>query len=109
MRHGALRVRLAGLCFASAGLLFILYPTIRPFSDETSLKAAAAFASDAWLIAHVLAMLGLILVTPGILGLHRLVRDTVAEGVAALAVVVTLVGTGLALPFYGAEAFGLQA
>src|SRR2546427_10969618 len=49
--------RLGALCLAVAGILFVLYPAIRPFSDETSLQGAEAFASNAWIVAHVLAML----------------------------------------------------
>ena len=39
------RVRLTSACFTVAGLLFVLYPAIRPFSDEKSLQGTAAFGS----------------------------------------------------------------
>jgi hypothetical protein len=35
------RVRLGALALAVAGVLFVLYPAIRPYSDETSLEGAA--------------------------------------------------------------------
>ena len=102
------RVRLGALALAVAGVLFVLYPAIRPYSDETSLQGAVAFASSAWIVAHVLAMLGFVLVALGLLALYRTLRDTPAEGLAFLALVATWIGAGLTLPYYGAEAFGLH-
>jgi hypothetical protein len=103
------RVRLGALALAAAGVFFVLYPAIRPYSDETSLQGAAAFASSAWIVAHVLAMLGFVLVALGLLALYRALRDTPAEGLAFLALIATWIGVGLTLPYYGAEAFGLHA
>jgi hypothetical protein len=105
----AVRVRLGAAAFAIAGVLFVLYPAIRPFSDETTLQGAAAFASTAWIVAHMLAMVGFVLVTIGLLGLYVAVRATAAEAIAFWALAVGLAGVGLLLPFYGAEAFGLHA
>lgn len=102
-------VRLAAAALAVAGLFFALYPAIRPFSDETSLQGATAFASDAWIVAHVSAMLGFVLVTLGLLGVRLELDRTPGAGIASLALVVTWLGVGLTLPFYGAEAFGLHA
>ncbi len=102
------RVRLGALALAVAGVFFVLYPAIRPYSDETSLQGAAAFASNAWIVAHVLAMLGFVLVALGLLTLYRTLRDTPAERLAFLALVATWIGVGLTLPYYGAEAFGLH-
>jgi hypothetical protein len=102
------RVRLGALALAVAGVLFVLYPVIRPYADETSLAGAAAFASTAWIVAHVLAMVGFVLVALGLLAPYRTLRDTPAEGLAFLALVVTWIGAGLTLPYYGAEVFGLH-
>jgi hypothetical protein len=102
------RFRLGALALAVAGVLFVLYPAIRPYSDETSLQGAAAFASDAWIVAHVLAMLGFVLVALGLLALYLTLQDTPAEGPAFLALIATWIGVGLTLPYYGAEAFGLH-
>src|SRR5215218_11162161 len=44
-RVTATRVRLSTAALIIAGLLFVLYPAMRPFSDEASLQGAAAFAS----------------------------------------------------------------
>ena len=102
------RVRVGALALAVAGVLFVLYPAIRPYSDETSLQGATAFASNAWIVAHVLAMLGFVLMPLGLLALRGTLQDTPAEWLGFLAVVTTLIGAGLTLPYYGAEAFGLH-
>jgi hypothetical protein len=104
----SVRVRLGAAALAAAGVLFVLYPAIRPYSDETSLQGAAAFASSAWIVAHVLGMIGFILVALGLLALHRTLRDTPGERLAFLALVTMWIGVGLTLPYYGAEAFGLH-
>ncbi|MFI5272204.1 MAG: hypothetical protein ACHQ4H_04125 [Ktedonobacterales bacterium] len=103
------RIRLGAASLAVAGVLFVLYPAIRPFSDETSLQGAQAFASTAWLVAHILAMVAFTLVELGLLGLYLALQENVAEGNAFWALVVSLLGIGLTLPFYGGEAFGLHA
>jgi hypothetical protein len=103
------RIRLAAVSLAVAGVLFVLYPAIRPFSDEVSLQGAQAFASSAWIAAHMLAMVAFVLVELGLLGLYLALQATAAERPAYWALVVSLLGIGLTLPFYGGEAFGLHA
>ncbi|MBP1965620.1 hypothetical protein [Paenibacillus aceris] len=103
------RVRFATVALAISGILFVLYPAIRPFSDEVSLLGAAAFASTEWIIAHVMAMLGFILLTFGILGLHLFLQEATLDRLAFRGFVLSWLGTGLTLPFYGAEVFGLHA
>jgi hypothetical protein len=105
----AQRVRLGSLALAVAGVLLVVYPALRPFSDETSLQGAAAFGSDAWIAAHMLAMVGFILTALGVFGLHLALQNTHAEGASFWALIVTWIGVGLILPFYGGEAFGLHA
>lgn len=110
MRSAAVFRSLLGAgSFVVAGLLFILYPVIRPFSDEVSLQGAAAFASRAWLVAHMMAMVGFTLLPLGLLGMHNALHGTAAEPMAFRALVFGVIGTGLTLPFYGGEAFGLHA
>jgi len=103
------RVRFGAVSLAVAGVLFVLYPAIRPFSDETSLQGAQAFASAAWIVAHTLAMAGFILVSLGLIGLHATLRIASGERLAFLSLVGWVVGAGLTLTFYGAEAYGLHA
>ena len=103
------RVRLGAASLAIAGILFVLYPAIRPFSDETSLQGATAFASSEWLLAHILGMLGFTLIGLGLLGLHIALRETSVERLAFGALVLGWLGICLTLPYYGGEAFGLHA
>lgn len=101
------RVATGALSLAIAGILFVLYPAIRPFSDESSLSGAAAFGSNAWLISHIMAMIAFTLASLGLLSLYIYLQGTPLERMAFRALVVSWLGTGLTLPFYGAEAFGL--
>ncbi|HEY7591622.1 MAG TPA: hypothetical protein VH969_00595 [Actinophytocola sp.] len=94
--------RLAPLSLAAAGVLFLLYPAVRPWTDETTVDGAReAMASGAWVAAHAFAMLGFILVPLALLALR--------ESVGLAPMVVMSVGAGLVLPYYGAEDFGLHA
>lgn len=103
------RIRLASVSLVIAGILFVLYPAIRPFSDETSLVGAAAFASPAWIVSHVLAIVAFTLLGAGLLGLYLLLQNGSCGRLALRSIVVTWLGIGLTLPFYGAEVFGLHA
>ena len=95
-------VRRSSYLFGFAGAMFALYPALRPYSDEEGMSGAHAFASPLWVAAHTCAMLGFIA-----LGLAVLYAKGVRE--PDTAVVSTLVGIGLVLPYYGAEAFALNA
>lgn len=106
---GAARRRLGAAALAIAGVLFVLYPALRPFSDEVSLQGAAAFAAPTWLAAHMLAMVGFTLLAVGLLVWYLALQASPAEPLAFRALATSLVGIGLALPFYGGEAFGLHA
>lgn len=92
-----------------AGIGFVLYPALRPFSDEVTLKGAAAFGSSNWVLAHMIAMVSFSLLLPGLLGLYTTLRADQAGTFPAWAAMVTMTGIGLTLPFYGGEAYGLHA
>jgi hypothetical protein len=102
-------VRLGAAAFAVTGVLFVLYPATRPYSDEKTLDAARAFASSAWVAAHLFAVVGFILLTLGLLALRLTLAGTPGQRLASTALVLTWVGVGLVLPYYGAEVFGLHA
>lgn len=104
-----LSVWLTSASFVLAGLLFVLYPAVRPFSDEVSLQGAAAFGSTAWIVAHSFAIVGFVLVVLGLFGTYLRLQHTRGEGPALLGLLLSWIGVGLVLPFYGAEVFGLHA
>jgi hypothetical protein len=92
-----------------AGLGFIAYPALRPFSDEVSLAGAAAFGSEQWILAHMIAMISFTFLLAGLLGLSYQLRQA-NHGIGAYgALLVSLIGVGFSLPFYGGEAYGLHA
>jgi hypothetical protein len=103
------RYRLAAAALAAAGAGFAIYPAVRPFSDETSLRGAAAFASTRWLVAHSTAMIAFVLLALGLFGVAARLRQTATARRARLGAVLAAAGAGLTLPYYGAETFGLHA
>lgn len=103
------RTLLAALSLAVAGACFFAYPALRPYTDETALAGAGAFASPAWILSHTLAIVGFMLLVLGLLGLYGILRETRAEPRAVAALVLTWAGVGLVLPYYGAETFALAA
>jgi hypothetical protein len=100
---------LTAISLIVAGILFVAYPALRPFSSETGLEGAQAFASTNWIIAHSLAMAGFILLGLGLLGVCEQLRGTRGQRAATWGMVLSWVGIGLTLPYYGAEVFGLHA
>ena len=92
-----------------AGVLFVAYPALRPFSSEKGLEGAKAFASTNWIIAHSLAMAGFILLGLALLGVCEHLRGTNGERLGSWAMILSWIGIGLTLPYYGAEVFGLHA
>jgi hypothetical protein len=87
------------LALVVSGILFLLYPAFRPWTDETTVQGAIdAMSSSAWVLSHFFAMIGFILVPLGLLAL-RGKAPAILFGI----------GSGLVLPYYGAEDFGLHA
>lgn len=87
------------------GVLMAVYLLVRPYGDAGSeSENAQAFASTAWLVAHVCGALALASV--GRLGLRLAdLTDSVAARVARWS---GLAGAVLVLPYYGAETFALH-
>lgn len=110
MTTSATRIRWGAAALAAAGVLFLAYPALRPWHDENTVSGAtASMSSTAWVAAHFFAMLGFILVPLGLLALRAAIATTRAEPLALTATVLAWIGTGLTLPYYGAEDFGLHA
>lgn len=90
---------IAAVLFAVAGALFIVYPVLRPYSSEVGVEGAIAFGSNQWVIAHVAAMAAFACLAAACCFFARFKTTKVAA----------VLGTGLILPYYGAETFGLHA
>lgn len=104
-----LRITTTSVGLATAGLAFATYPALRPWGPESGARGALDLGSTAWLASHVLGMVGFVLLAFSLRAAAnrtpwswsgRPLRE--AEGRAWLAV-------ALLLPFYGAEAYGLNA
>ncbi|HEY3681658.1 MAG TPA: hypothetical protein VGL93_01380 [Streptosporangiaceae bacterium] len=99
--------RFAALGFAATGAAFLVYPAVRPWHDETTLAGAAGMASPSWVVAHLSAVAGFITLTLSLLAVRSLLRGTRGSGASLAALLLTWVGVGLTLPYYGAEVFGV--
>jgi hypothetical protein len=103
-------IRLGAVALALSGLLFFLYPAVRPWHDESTVAGAvASMSSHAWVAAHVFAMFALILMPLGMLALFGLSAGSRSARLTLAATVIIWVDAGLALPYYGAEDFALHA
>jgi hypothetical protein len=110
MSTSATRIRAGAAALAAAGALFLAYPALRPWHDEgTVAGATASMSSTAWVTAHFLAMLAFILMPLGLLALRAALAATRVEPLALTAALLAWIGSGLVLPYYGAEDFGLHA
>ena len=110
MSTSATRIRAGAVALAAAGVLFLAYPALRPWHNEgTVAGATASMSSLAWVFAHFFAMLAFILMPLGLLALRAALAATRAEPLALTAAVLAWIGSGLVLPYYGAEDFGLHA
>jgi len=101
-----MKARWGSVALVTAGLMFLLYPAIRPWHDETTVAGAReSMTSSAWVAAHFFGMLGFIAVTLGLLAVHRVIHSRLSQA----ALLTMWIGAGLTLPYYGAEDFGLHA
>lgn len=90
---------LAAAGFGLAGVLFVVYPALRPYSSEQGLAGAGAFASWQWAASHLCAIVAFVLLA-----------QTVARmDLGRVAAVMIGLGACLVLPYYGAEVFGVGA
>lgn len=110
MRASSVGTKLGVLALALAALLFLLFPILRPWHDETTRAGAiAAFGSGAWVASHLFGALGFVLVPLGLLAVRSVVFAAPTGRLAMLAVVLCWLGAGLLLPFFGSETFALNA
>ncbi|MFD7078020.1 hypothetical protein ACFV9G_27675 [Nocardioides sp. NPDC059952] len=103
------RTQMGAVAFAIAGVLFAVYEVVAPRADETTLDGASAWASAGWSIAHISAIVGLILIPLGYGAIRGFLDGTPQERTAYLAAVIGYIGSGLTISYYGAEVYGLKA
>lgn len=100
--------------FAAAGVLWALFPLLRPWADKvpaSSADLAPAWASDAWVVSHLLGIAALGLLVPALLGLRHLLATAPGGRGATLltwATGLAWIGTAGASLYYGAEMFGIR-
>jgi hypothetical protein len=104
------RTRIVGpVSFAAAGVLFLLYPALRPWTDASPDTAASAFTAPAWIVAHLMGVAGFALVAAGLFELRDALAATSGGRPVQLALGAWWAGVALVLPYYGAEIFALHA
>jgi hypothetical protein len=104
------RTRAGAVALAAAGALFLAYPAVRPYHDETTAAGATtSMGSNAWVASHLFAMVGFVLLPLGLLAITGVVGRTRPAGLTLAATVAVWIGAALCLPYYGSEDFGLHA
>ncbi len=106
------KFRVGAVILAISALLLAAFPLVRPFADMSlnPLEVADTFASPSWVLAHILAGLGFILLPVGLFGLYTFLQGSNGERRAAQGLILSWIGIGLILPtVLGTEAFALRA
>jgi hypothetical protein len=108
------RIRLGAAALGISALLFAAFPLVRPFfpipdvnSPANLTVATQALASSAWVIAHFIAMMALVLLLFGVLTLYAYLTNTRVERRAFLAMIFGLAGIALNMPTLGVETYTL--
>lgn len=106
--------RWTAAAFAAAGVLWALFPLLRPWADNvpaSSADLAPAWASDAWVVSHLLGIAALGLLVPALLGLRHLLATGPDDRGATLltwAAALAWIGAAGASLYFGAEMFGIR-
>ncbi|MFD4352471.1 hypothetical protein ACFWPX_07920 [Nocardia sp. NPDC058518] len=108
--HPDRRARWGAVAFALAGILFVIYEAAAPrVTDQTTLDSAESWTSIGWAVAHIAAIVGLVLIPLGYGALRGQFRGTRNESTVAAAATIGYIGSALTISYYGAEAYGLKA
>lgn len=104
-------IRPAAFALAAAGVLFALFPLLRPWADkaETAEGYAAAMGSPWWVLAHLSGAAAFLLFALAAVGVRDAHLGTRGEAAGRGALVLIWLGTGLTLLYFGAETFALHA
>ena len=111
-----LRKMVAGVCMALAPLAFLAAAVVSPELETTAGKqlAVAADHLDRFYISNLLAMIGLILFVPAVLGLMHMLRErrasygAVGGGLTMLGLLASLVGIGVGFATWQMASDGVQ-
>jgi hypothetical protein len=110
------RKMVAGACMVLAPLVFLVGFVVSPRLETTAGKqlGAAADHLDRFYISNLLAMIGLILVVPAVLGLMHMVRErrpgygAIGGGLTMIGVLASLVSTGAGFAIWQMAKDGVQ-
>ncbi|MEU6860900.1 hypothetical protein AB0B28_18740 [Glycomyces sp. NPDC046736] len=100
---------MGAIAFALAGVLFVVYEAAAPRADQTTLVGAESWTTVGWSVAHIAAIVALILIPLGYGALRGFFEGTRNEKTAFLAATTGYIGSGLTISYYGAEVYGLKA
>ena len=105
-----LYLRIGTASLALAGVLFALFPLTRPWQDATGTDAGliAATASSWWIPSHLFGALAFVLLALATTAVLGVLMNTRGEPAGRSMALLTMLGVGLILPYYGAESFGLH-
>ena len=103
------RARMGAIAFALAGVLFVVYEAAAPRVDQTTLAGAESWTTAGWALAHIAAIVGLILIPLGYGALRGFLEGTRNEKTAFMAATTGYIGSALTISYYGAEVYGLKA
>lgn len=103
------RARLGAVAFALTGILFVVYEAAAPRRDQTTLAGAESWTTAGWALAHLAAIVGLILIPLGYGAIRGHLEGTRNEKTAFKAAAIGYVGSALTISYYGAETYGLKA
>jgi hypothetical protein len=111
-RNSLDRRRRGAVVLGLAGLLFALFPLIRPFGDDPSggtEAVAATLASDAWVGSHLMLAFAFVLLNFGAMALYAHISATGVERLAFTSLIVTLIGATLLVGVASLEGVALNA
>jgi hypothetical protein len=108
------RIRLGSLALGISGLLFTLFPLVRPFFPKPSGNSPAEFTvvgqtyvMPTWVGSHLIAMIALVLLLLAMLTLHAYLSNGPGERRAFASMIFGLAGIALILPTLGVETYAL--
>ena len=97
------------IALAISGVSFAAYPALRPYGPESGLAGAADFGATAWLVAHVLGMVGFVSLAFALRSASVAPPWPWSGQPIRRAETRMWLAVALLLPYYGAEAYGLNA